>query len=171
MERASRCSWTLILYNLRFWHQKVTPLSQVIFRRNHSFFNELGINFRRLSCIGTKIKLWKMHHTTLSVHWIFPELNKMYSEKLKLACWVDPRSCFQKSCCLAKSLWYLFWNLQKNTILDVFGRPGKSSWTVCRIFIEGLISTIVFFWKHGLCLLRSHQILKKHKKFHQKTPK
>ena len=38
-------------------------------------------------------------------------------------------------------------------------------------FIWGLISTIVFFENMELCLLRSHQMLKKHKKFHQKTSK
>ena len=37
-----------------------------------------------------------MRLVTLSVYWIFPILNKQNSENMKLACWEDPRSCFQK---------------------------------------------------------------------------
>jgi hypothetical protein len=37
-----------------------------------------------------------MRLATLSVYWIFPILNKIISKNMKLACWEDPRSCFQK---------------------------------------------------------------------------
>ena len=100
LKAASRCSWAFMFSNLRFWHQNVTPLSQVIFRLISSksqFFQRIWNQFQEAELHRNQNKTVKNASCNTLCLLDFPNIEQKNVQKHEISLLGGPTIMFSKS--------------------------------------------------------------------------
>ena len=170
-ERASRCSLSIDFLESSF----LTPKSDTSFPGHISsksqFFQRNWYRFQEAELHRNQNKTVKNASYDTLCLLDFPRIEQNLFWKNEISLLGGTAIMFSKSWNHLNpfGIWSEIWRKTRfwTFFVDLENRAEQCEYT----FIGGLISTIVFFENMELCLLRSHQMLKKHKKFHQKTSK